>query len=130
LLDASVYRYLAVGVLNTLVGLAVIYFCLYALGTGNAGANALGYAVGIVVSFYLNKRWTFRHDGSALPALLRFIAVLGVAYIVNLVTVLLLADGFGMNRYLAQAMGIPPYTILGYVGSRLFSFPAADQPRT
>ena len=39
-------RYLATGVLNTLVGLGVIYGAMYFLGMGNAAANALGYSVG------------------------------------------------------------------------------------
>jgi putative flippase GtrA len=123
--DPSALRYLAVGVGNTIVGLSVIYLGMYALGLGNAPANVLGYAIGILVSFVMNRRWTFKHDGATFPAFARFIGVLCVAYVVNLVTVLVLADGFGMDRYLAQAAGIPPYTLIGYLGSRWFAFKRA-----
>jgi putative flippase GtrA len=118
----SAVRYLATGVLNTLVGLGVIYVSMFFLGLGNAAANALGYSIGVVLSFVINKRWTFRHTGSPLSAFARFVGVVGTAYIANLATVLVLAEGLGVDRYIAQALGIPPYTAVGYLGSRYFAF--------
>jgi putative flippase GtrA len=124
MLDRSLIRYLLVGVANTLVGLGVIYFSMYELGLGNVTSNALGYGVGIVVSFGLNRQWTFRHTGSALPAMARFLVVTAVAYVANLGAVLVLSEGLGLNRYLAQLGGAPPYTLVGYLGSRYFAFRA------
>ncbi|HEY1588371.1 MAG TPA: GtrA family protein [Rhodanobacter sp.] len=118
----SLFRYLLVGCVNTAVGLGLIYLCMYALGMRNAPANLIGYAVGVLVSFVLNKSWTFAHQGSYLPALGRFLLVLLVAYGANLLTVLLLADRWDFNRYVAQAAGVIPYTLIGYVGSRWFAF--------
>jgi putative flippase GtrA len=118
----SVRRYLAVGVVNTIVGLGLVYAAIYFLAMGNASANLLGYAAGVLLSFVLNRNWTFEHDGPTSSAFARFIAVTGVAYLANLLTVLVLADGLGVNRYLAQAAGIPPYTIIGYLGARRFAF--------
>jgi putative flippase GtrA len=121
----SLLRYLLVGCVNTAVGLGLIYLCMYALGMRNAPANLLGYAVGVLVSFLLNKTWTFAHQGRYLPALGRFLVVLLVAYGANLLTVLLLADRWEFNRYLAQAAGVIPYTLIGYLGSRWFAFRSA-----
>jgi putative flippase GtrA len=39
-------RFAAVGVVNTLVGLAAIYACLAWLGLGDAAANFFGYCIG------------------------------------------------------------------------------------
>jgi putative flippase GtrA len=128
IIDVTAIRFVIVGLLNTLVGLSVIYLAMYLLGLGNALANALGYAVGLVVSFVLNKRWTFSHRGQTASAFLRFVTVVGVAYLTNLGTVLFFADGLGWNRYVAQALGIPPYTVVSYFGSRLFAFPQKRAP--
>ncbi len=125
--DGSIGRFLAVGLANTLVGLSIIYTSMYVFGVGDAWANASGYIVGIMLSFVLNKRWTFRHTGSIMPALVKFLSVTGIAYMANLSTVLLLTHGFGLNRYLAQAAGIPPYTIVGYLGARMFAFAGEDR---
>ena len=118
----ALLRFLAVGVVNTLVGLGTTYALMGLAGFGEAPANAGGYAVGLTCSFLLNRRWTFAHEGPVLPALLRFGLVFGVAYLANLATVLTAVRGLGLNPYLAQALGVPPYTALFYLGSRYFAF--------
>lgn len=122
LLSQTMIKYLITGVGNTLLGLSIIYFCIYALGWNSIAANLLGYGVGIVFSFAVNKRWTFGHSGSHFSALLRFTLVVCVAYLVNLATVIELEQAFHVNRYLAQASGVPPYTLVGYFGCRFFAF--------
>lgn len=118
----TIVRYLAVGVLNTCVGLGTIYLCMYLFHLGNVTANVIGYAVGIAFSFTLNKRWTFASKGEYAPQLVRFLLVCAVAYAANLVTVMVCIDAFAANHYLAQALGILPYTAIGYLGSRFFVF--------
>ena len=115
-------RFLAVGVLNTLVGLLAIYLCKLLLGTGDVVSNALGYAVGLANSFAWNRRWTFAHSGAVLPAAARFVIVFLIAYFLNLATVMAAIHLFGVNGYVAQALGIAPYTAFFYVGSRWFAF--------
>ena len=117
-------RFLCVGVVNTLVGLGVIYACKYFGGLGDFAANACGYAVGLCVSFTLNRNWTFGHRGAIVPAALRFLAVATMAYAMNLLTVMLCIHSFDMNSYLAQALGVPPYTLTSFILSRLWAFRA------
>ena len=116
-----VVRFLAVGVLNTVVGLGTIYACKYFGGMGDVPANMVGYAVGLTHSFFWNRQWTFAHTGAALPAAARFALVFLVAYAVNLLVVTA-AIRAGVNDYVAQAAGIFPYTALFYLGSRFLAF--------
>ncbi len=122
MVDASLVRYLIVGLLNSSLGLLVIYFAMDALRLGVITANVLGYAVGVCVAFVLTQRWTFAHCGPTVPALVKFLLVLGVAYAANLATVLFFAEVLQWNVHLAQALGIVPYTAIGYLGSRFFAF--------
>lgn len=124
MIDGRLVRFLLVGVANTALGLSVIYFSMYVLGLGVLPANALGYGCGIVLSFVLNRNWTFSHAGSQWPALIRFLAVTAVAYGANVLAVLL-ARRLGLNGYLAQLCGTPVYTAVGYLGSRYFAFRAS-----
>jgi putative flippase GtrA len=121
-------RFLTVGVLNTLVGLSVIYACMGWLGMSDGWANASGYAVGLCVSFTLNRRWTFAHQGAIAPAAMRFLVVAAIAYATNLATVMGCIHGLGMNSYLAQALGVPPYTLTAYGLSRLWAFRSESAP--
>jgi putative flippase GtrA len=114
-------RFLSVGVLNMVVGLLVIYACKWFFHAGDVAANAIGYGAGLVNSFVLNSRWTFRFQGPQLPALIKFLIVALVAYVANLLTVMLLIR-YGVDSYLAQALGIPPYTLTTYVASKFIVF--------
>ncbi len=123
----SFLRFLLVGVVNTLVGLSIIYAAKALLGMGDGWANACGYAVGVCVSFTLNRRWTFSHRGATAPAALRFLVVVAIAYAMNLLTVMLCIHGLAMNSYLAQALGVPPYTLTAFALSRLWAFRAEPE---
>ena len=115
-------RFLSVGVLNMVVGLLVIYACKYFFQAGDVTANAIGYAAGLTTSFTLNSRWTFDYRGPQWPALVKFLLVAAVAYAMNLLTVLALIHWAGVNGYLAQALGIPPYTLTTYLASKFIVF--------
>ena len=131
----SFVRFVLVGILNTGVGLALIFVAKGLFGWGDLAANVFGYAVGLAVSFLLNRNWSFEHRGAVSPALLRFLAVFLAAYSSNLVTLFGLIDLLGMNAYVAQALAVIPYTLLFYLGSRWFVFrrdtgshPASEAP--
>lgn len=115
-------RFLLVGVLNTFTGLTVIYAAKWLAHWDDIAANLLGYAVGLTVSFALNRRWTFAHTGATLPALARFLVATAVAYGANLAVVLLALHGLHLNSYLAQALGVPAYTLTAYLLGRHFVF--------
>lgn len=118
---AELLRFGFVGVLNTLSALAVIY-ALMALGVGPYLANLGGYAVGLVISFTLNRRWTFRSTNLSGPGLVaRFLIAVAVSYLVNLLTVYLCLH-VGVPPHLAQLLGMPAYTLCFYVSSKLFVF--------
>jgi putative flippase GtrA len=117
-------RFAIVGVVNTIVGLSVIYLCKFVLNLSDVPANVLGYAVGLVVSFYLNSIWTFAYRGLVLLAALRFLMAFLISYGINLATVLILIEKLGVNSYLAQAAGIPAYTVAFYLLSKTFVFGA------
>jgi 4-amino-4-deoxy-L-arabinose transferase-like glycosyltransferase/putative flippase GtrA len=123
MLRHAVVKFAGVGVLNTLLTLAIIC-CLTAwFGVDDARANLAGYLAGLAFSFTLNRRWTFRSSGAALPALARFLLVFGVSYLLNIAIVLGLIS-LGLNNYLAHMAGMPAYSVAFYLGCRHLAFPA------
>ena len=115
-------RFLSVGVANTFAGLMVIYATKWFLHLGDIAANVLGYAVGLSLSFALNSRWTFAYRGPYLPALGKFLLVILVAYGINLATVMSAIQYFGINDYFAQTIGVVPFTLTSYFGSKCLVF--------
>lgn len=124
LIDRRLARFVLVGLSNTALGLLVIFGCKAWLGLGDAAANFTGYALLIVVSFVLNREWTFQDAGDPVASLQRFVLVLAAAYLANLGTTLAAIDLLHVDDYLAHVLGVGPYAAVGYVGSRWFVFTA------
>lgn len=117
-------KFAGVGVINTLLCLAVIFALKSMAGFGDVPANITGYAFGLACSFLLNRRWTFAHSERPLPALLRFLLVFLLSYLLNIAIVLGLIH-CGLNSYLAHIAGMPPYSVVFYFGCRYFAFPGS-----
>ncbi len=114
-------RFALVGVANTLLGLLVIYAAKWVAGLPDFPANLIGYFVGLTVSYFLNARWTFAFRGRHGAAAPRFVLVIVAGYLANIATVYALL-GLAINSYIAQAAGIVPYTVVGYLGAEFFVF--------
>ena len=120
-LKHTALRFAGVGVINTLLCLAVIFGLKALAGVADLPANIAGYVLGLACSFLLNRRWTFGHTDRLLPALLRFLLVFLGSYLLNIGIVLSLIH-FGFNDYLAHIAGMPAYSIVFYFGCRYFVF--------
>ena len=121
-----VARFGLVGILNTALGLTIIIGSKVIFDTPDLLANALGYGVGLVVSFALNRGWTFGHRGRVASSATRFVVVFVSAYALNLATVFGLRDLAGWNAYFAQVGGVFPYIVCFYLGSALYVFPRPE----
>ena len=127
LLHNSFVRFLMVGVGNTLLSL-VLMFLLEDLGYWPS--TAIAYAAGAIMSFFLNRCFTFHSEEDFLPSAWKFAVNVAVCY----------AVGYGLARFLIQPpqgvtavpgvfferlsklTGMALYTILNYFGQRFFAF--------
>jgi putative flippase GtrA len=125
---ARLLRFGLTGLANSAVGWAVIFGGLWA-GMSGLAANAAGYAVGLVLSFTLNRRFVFGVTGRVrAPELLRFLAAFVIAYGIN-VAVLFAAEGMlGADNPLAQLPAITAYVAIFFLLSQFVVFrPAASE---
>jgi putative flippase GtrA len=113
-------RYALVGVLNTSIGLSLIYAAMFS-GLGDLASNFIGYAAGFAVSYCVNSIWTFQSRPSGANAA-RYALLTAIAYLLNVAAVFISRDYFGLDRYIAQLLGVAAYTTLGFVGSRFYVF--------
>jgi putative flippase GtrA len=113
-------RFSLAGIVNTLVGYAVIFGAL-ALGLSPYFSNFLGYSVGLACSFFLNKSFVFAATGNARKQAVRFLAAFLFAYLTNL-AVLHISLRFGAGDIIAQLLGGGIYLLTMYQISRLWVF--------
>lgn len=120
--SSTFLRFVLVGISNTLIGMSIIYFAWRFLHLGDLFSNMLGYAVGFVWSYAMNRWWTFQHSGPVSQSLARFVLVCACAYCANLLVLFALRHEMGQASFLPHVAGMVVYTIMGYLGSRFFAF--------
>lgn len=96
------------GLANTAVGIALIVFCGMQ-GLGPVASNIVGYAGGLLLSFTLNSRITFRNRSRDRRTVLRFFGAFAVAFAVNLAIVSLTTTWLAVPAILASLTGTPAY---------------------
>jgi putative flippase GtrA len=119
-------RFAAVGVVNTLLSLGV-YAVLVWLGLHYLVASSLAFAVGVVNSYALNRRWTFRSRDRRAPEALRFVAVQAVGLGVDVGLLYLLVDRVGIQHFIAQALVFPAASAATFLLSRYWAFAGAGR---
>jgi putative flippase GtrA len=112
-LAATLLRFLLVGLANTAVGFGVIMGLQFGLGVGPHLANAGGYAIGLALSFTLNRRFVFASRARPRATAARFaVAALG-AFLLNQAALFAAGRLFGPGGaapVLSQAFAAATYT--------------------
>lgn len=121
-LTSHFLRFASVGVINTLLGYAVIFFCMYALHMGEVASNVIGYGFGLITSYLLNRNFTFRSKAAALPEAIRFVVIFALAYLANLGVLLLLVRQLQWHAGLSQIAAGLVYFALSFLLSKYYVF--------
>ncbi len=113
-------RFGSSGVVNTVVGLSVI-FSMMAAGFSPILSNVGGYFVGFILGFVISKKMVFRSNGYLLPEGMRYLAAFLVSFAFNL-GVLDWTIFMGVDILICQMVAAIAYTFMMYCLTRLFVF--------
>lgn len=126
--DATFLKFMLVGVANTIVGTAVMFFCFNVLAWSYWVSSALNYIIGSMVSYGLNKRYTFQQKGSDWHTVWKFIVNVSVCYVLAygfakpLVTWMLSGVTTNIQGNVALLVGMILFVGLNYIGQRFWAF--------
>ena len=132
LMDPSLFRFLIVGVINTLVGSASMFGLYNLAGWGYWPSSAANYILTSILSFFLNKYFTFQSKAWSGGEVLRFAANIAVCYalaygaakpLVRLLLVRLLLSGASaaVRDNVSMLAGMVLFTACSYLGQRFFA---------
>lgn len=128
LFDEKLWKFLLVGVLNTLVGNGLMFLLYNLAGVGYWTATAVSYALASVMSYFLNRYFTFKYREGGVAVVLRFalnIAVCyGLAYGIAkpLIKWLLSGASVTVRDNVAMLAGMCLFVGFNYLGQRFFAF--------
>jgi len=133
LFDKTFLKYVLVGAVNTVVGTGVMFAAYNWAGLSYWVSSALNYIVGSIVSYILNKNFTFENKERGWKPVLRFTANIavcyGIAYGIAKPLTMAVLSGYTVNiqENIAMLVGMGLFIILNYFGQRFFAFKAEDE---
>ncbi|KAA0547442.1 GtrA family protein [Bacillus sp. BGMRC 2118] len=124
-------RFSIVGVINTAIGLSIIFLLLNVVHLSYWASSSIGTAIGALFSFLLNRAFTFKSNISFQKGAPRFFLIIIISFY----------GGYGLGEWLAHHLPMPHilsdqfsekeiavfigaciYTISNYLGQKLIVF--------
>lgn len=128
LIDITTIKFLIVGVINTLVGTGVMFVLYNFFSVSYWISSAANYVVGSIVSYFLNKYFTFQNKEKSLKQMIRFIVNIAACYLAAygaakpLISWLLSDMNEKFQGNAAMLAGMCLFVVLNYSGQRWFVF--------
>lgn len=141
LFDKTLWKFILVGVINTLFGTAVM-FLLYNIFLHDFShtffgkvtvdgywiSSAANYILGSILSYFLNKYFTFQYKKRSFKIIVKFVINILICYLVAygiakpLVRLVLSGSGKTIQDNVSMLVGLVLFTGLNYLGQRFFAF--------
>jgi putative flippase GtrA len=135
--DIKFWKFILVGVLNTVVGNGLMFLFYnftpikdieWGVVDGYWVSSALGYIIGSIVSYFLNKHFTFKNKEKGIKPALKFALNIAVCYFLAyglaqpLVEWVLSSQSEAVKTNLAMLAGMCLFVAFNYIGQRFFAF--------
>ena len=127
-IDGKTIKFLIVGVVNTLFGAAIMCGLYNLAGCSYWLSSAANYFFGSILSFFLNKSFTFGNKDSLRNTVPKFVLNILICYLLAYglakPAVLYLLEGspVAIQENLAMFVGMCLFTGFNYIGQRYFAF--------
>lgn len=131
LIDRILLKFIIIGIANTLLGSAVMFAMYNLLHCSYWVSSAANYIVGSILSFFLNKHFTFQNQSKSISVVIKFIVNIVVCYLLAygiakpVVYYLLQNSSQKVQDNLSMLVGMIFFVGFNYIGQRFFAF--ADQ---
>lgn len=128
LFDSTAVRFVLVGAVNTLFGAGIMFIFYNCLHLSYWLSSASNYFFGSILSYFLNKYFTFRRTERSAKYIVRFVINISVCYFAAysvakpLITQLLASASVTAQENIAMLAGMVIFTVLNYFGQKLFAF--------
>ncbi len=123
-------RFIIVGIMNTLIGMAAMFIAYNVFHLGYWISSAMDYIVGSIFSYFANKYFTFRAEQKSGSEIVRFVINILICYLLAYsvarpVVSAALADlswSVSTVEQLSMIFGMCIFVVLNYFGQKFFVF--------
>ena len=133
LFDRTFWKFIAVGVVNTVFGYAIMFTFYNLLHLNYWVSSACNYIFGSILSYFLNKHFTFQDKSRGLKTALRFAVNIAACYLIAYgaarpaVRWILRGCGQTLIDNAAMLAGSVVFVALNYLSQRFLTFRRAEK---
>jgi putative flippase GtrA len=130
MIRSQIKIFIIIGILNTIVGLSSVYIMFNILGLNYWPSTLLGNGIAMLLSYFLNRKFTFRNKAKAARSFLKFFIVVIACYyssywlgfhVSNLVLSPFITDSKVIGN-ISILLGAGLYTISNFLGQKFIVF--------
>lgn len=127
------FKFILVGIVNTLFGTAIMFACYDLFGLSYWWSSAANYFFGSILSFILNKYFTFQNHTRSWQQLVKFTVNILFCYLIAyglakpLIKSLLSFASLRLQENLALLLGAVLFTLINYFGQKFWVFSSKNQ---
>lgn len=110
-------KFLVVGGVVTLIDLGLTYFVVLVTGT-RVVAVSVGFFGGLISSYLLHARISFSTSLAPMRQLPRFVALVGLNYLITVGVVLIATDFFNFTTMAGKVFSLPVVAFVSYFASK------------
>ena len=127
-LDLTFWKFILVGIINTLVGTTVMFVEYNLCHLNYWVSSASNYVVWSIVSYFLNKYFTFQDKKKSWRQVGIFVVNITICYLLAyglakpMVSWILSSENKVVQDNLSMLVGMGAFVVFNYLGQRLFVF--------
>ncbi len=124
----KLFRFIIVGIINTVVGTTIMFGLYNLFGCSYWFSSAMNYTLTSILSFFLNKYFTFKNTERSIKQVLRFALNIAICYLLAygiakpLVLLALSNTNERFQNNVAMLVGMCLFTGFNFLGQRFFAF--------
>ena len=117
------YKFIVVGVGSTLVNYLIFYTLLEFLKINYLISSAFGFLFGMMIGYFLNRKWTFQMDTKTTNAeIIKYFFVYAFSLILSLIFLKITVDAFKINTKIANFFALILTTFTNFIGIKMTVF--------
>lgn len=126
--DIKTIKFLVVGVINTIVGTGVMFISYNIFSASYWLSSALNYIIGSIVSYFLNKYFTFEYKKKNRIVMVKFVVNISICYLLaygvaqKVIFFLLSGYPIRIKDNISMLAGMVLFVLINYFGQRLWVF--------
>lgn len=127
-LDKTFFKFIIVGIINTIVGAGIMFTLYNIFHCSYWFSSVMNYVIGSIVSYFLNKYYTFGNKKTSVKEIIYFILNIAICYLIAYGVAkplsLYLLDSYSkaVQENTAMLIGMVIFTGLNYLSQRFIVF--------